>query len=1075
MERASPAEYVSVSATRKEPAPIGEIAMPGENDLTGAGPTPTPDIREAATFVPNYPDTQADPANASDTFPAPTNFANLDEFSGALVEIGLISLAELESFAADSAEGVLGLSRALVKAGKLTPYQAAAVYQKKSRGLLIGNYLILDKLGQGGMGVVFKARHRRLGRVGALKILPPSFARDRDAVMRFRREVEAAGRLKHPNLVAAQDADEDRGVHFLVMDYVEGRDLDRIVQDRGPMQVSQAIDCMIQAARGLEAAHAQGIVHRDIKPGNLMLDNSGTVRVLDLGLARIVDAGNPFSKSVAGRLTQSGMYMGTIDYMAPEQAEDSHRVDHRADIYSLGCTLYYLLTGREPFPAETVLKRLMAHMERPAPSLRLARPDVPVALDEAYEKMMAKQPGGRPASMTELIALLEAAKSAAPAAQGLGTAPPKSKPDLKVFDEANLKRAGAPRTKAEPSILARPKEAEELVMGKEISLEDLVMDVRPEARPAPSPAAPKPRTSDAPALKRLAMAPPHRRQKNSRLMIVGAAATILAAAAVAGLVVSRRGDTAAPNVARVPAASPEPSVAAANDPPPPTPPAAPPARDIANLAALPKRESPAKAAPKAASAGPYWILLAAGNKHEGNIPSEMDQKLKELSSKNQEAKWAAFAPGDGWAILHGRNGIESHNIPDEAYRKILELGDPKQNAEIRSITFSPDGGWVILHGRNGFAEKNIPEDVAKALPLARAQGSELKSVAFGPGGACVVLYGSNRFYHSRISNDLLITLRDAQFPANSCFLGPDGLWVILQAGTNNGRPRWTYAGGGPQIPNYGAETPYVKLTDLYEKGQFKCYSYAFPVPAPTVASPTPTPSAVVVGTSAINKRLDEPLSMRFPTATQLVDVLTYIRKATKKGPDDPGIPIHVSPIGLQEVGRTMRSTVTIDSDGVPLKTTLKQVVGQLGMDYHVDDNVLIISARRELVQMKRDTVAVAADTSAATNAVLRKLAEPIPMSFGYSTPLSDVLKYIRTATRKSAGDPELKVSVDPVALQRVEKTMVSTIQNIELEGVPLRTSLRLLLRQLNLVYTVKNGTLVISSIDRIRSAHSPKQ
>ena len=265
---------------------------------------------------------------------------------------------------------MLGLSRTLVQAGKLTPYQAAAIYQKKSRGLLIGNYLILDKLGQGGMGMVFKARHRRLGRVGALKILPPSFARDRQAVMRFRREVEAAGRLKHPNVVAAVDADEDRGVHFLVMEYVEGRDLDRVVRDRGPMPVAQAIDCMIQAARGLEAAHAQGIVHRDIKPGNLMLDAAGTVRVLDLGLARIVDAANPFGKTAGGRLTESGMYMGTVDFMAPEQAEDSRRVDHRADIYGLGCTLYYLLTGRTPFDGATVLKRLMAHLEQPAPSLR---------------------------------------------------------------------------------------------------------------------------------------------------------------------------------------------------------------------------------------------------------------------------------------------------------------------------------------------------------------------------------------------------------------------------------------------------------------------------------------------------------------------------------------------------------------------------------------------------------------------------------------------------------------------------------------------------------------------------------
>ena len=203
--------------------------------------------------------------------------------------------------------------------------------------------------------MVFKARHRRLNRIVALKILPPSFARDRTAVLRFKREVEAAGRLKHPNIVAALDADEDRGVHFLVMEYVEGRDLDQLVRQRGPLSVVQAIDFLVQAARGLEAAHAEGIVHRDIKPSNLMLDSQGVVRVLDLGLARIVEASQPLgeAKGGAGRLTESGMYMGTVDYMAPEQAEDSRRADHLADIYSLGCTLFFLLAGREPFGGET--------------------------------------------------------------------------------------------------------------------------------------------------------------------------------------------------------------------------------------------------------------------------------------------------------------------------------------------------------------------------------------------------------------------------------------------------------------------------------------------------------------------------------------------------------------------------------------------------------------------------------------------------------------------------------------------------------------------------------------------------
>ena len=195
--------------------------------------------------------------------------------------------------------------------------------------------------------------------------------------MRFRREVDVAARLSHPNIVSVLDADEDRGVQFMTMEYIEGNDLDRLVRDGGVLPVDQALDCVIQAARGLEAAHAQGIVHRDIKPGNLMLDGSGLVRVLDLGLARLVEASNPFGETASGPLTQSGTYMGTVDFMAPEQGIDSRRVDHRADIYSLGCTLCYLLTGRAPFEGATVLARLMAHQDRAPSSLLAARPDVP--------------------------------------------------------------------------------------------------------------------------------------------------------------------------------------------------------------------------------------------------------------------------------------------------------------------------------------------------------------------------------------------------------------------------------------------------------------------------------------------------------------------------------------------------------------------------------------------------------------------------------------------------------------------------------------------------------------------------
>ncbi len=402
-----------------------------------------------------------------------------------------------------------------------TPYQSAAIYQKKSRGLLIGSYLILDKLGQGGMGVVFKAQHRKTGKVVALKILPPSFARDQQAVLRFKREIEAAGRLKHPNIVAALDADEDRGVHFLVMDYVACSDLDRVVRERGPMPVVQAIDCVIQAARGLEAAHAQGIVHRDIKPGNLMLDTAGMIRVLDLGLARIVDAANPFSKTAAGRLTESGMYMGTVDYVAPEQAEDSHRVDHRADIYSLGCTLYYLLTGKEPFPGETVLKRLLAHMERPAPSIRALRPAVAPAVDSAYQKMMAKRPDDRPASMAEVIALLESCKASGVEVEAQAGEAPKSRPELKVFNEPMLKRAGSAETKADPSIFAVGELRERTLIEHDLNLEDLVMDVRPEVRPAPLPPLPTPAPARIQPLKRRVTRQTRGRPSRNGLVLVG--------------------------------------------------------------------------------------------------------------------------------------------------------------------------------------------------------------------------------------------------------------------------------------------------------------------------------------------------------------------------------------------------------------------------------------------------------------------------------------------------------------------------------------------------------------------------
>jgi serine/threonine-protein kinase len=273
-------------------------------------------------------------------------------------------------------------------------------------------YEVIRELGAGGMGVVYRAEHRIMGRPVALKVMAPHLTAKPGAVERFRKEVRAAAQINHPNIVTAHDADEAGGLHFLVMEFVEGVSLDRFVAKKGPATVQLAAAFTRQAALGLQHAHEKGMVHRDIKPQNMMVTRKGQVKVMDFGLARFVHTDDedgaagrtapggrlPFGagRPVADPLTNPNLLMGTPDYLSPEQAKNSHAVDSRSDIYSLGCTLFFLLTGKPPFAsAPSLIDKLLAHTEQAPPDVRQLRPDVPEGLAAVLDTMLAKKPDDR--------------------------------------------------------------------------------------------------------------------------------------------------------------------------------------------------------------------------------------------------------------------------------------------------------------------------------------------------------------------------------------------------------------------------------------------------------------------------------------------------------------------------------------------------------------------------------------------------------------------------------------------------------------------------------------------------------
>lgn len=323
---------------------------------------------------------------------------------------GLVDGDTLESVtremraAGSDASDSRAIASELIRRELVTSWQADKLLQGRHKGFFLGRYRLMRLLGTGQMSAVYLGRHILMDHLCAIKVLPADKVGDTSYLGRFYREAKAVAALNHPNVIRAFDVDKQveagTEIHFLVMEYVEGKPLTKLVEEKDDHHIDLilAVDAVRQAAEGLAHAHAFNMVHRDIKPDNLLVNDRGEVKILDLGLARFFKTTDEESLT----LKHDERVIGTADYLAPEQAIDSHSVDSRADIYGLGCTFYYALTGHPPFTEGTLVQRLMAHQSQPVPPVTNERPDVPESLTKILERMLAKKAADRYQTAREL-------------------------------------------------------------------------------------------------------------------------------------------------------------------------------------------------------------------------------------------------------------------------------------------------------------------------------------------------------------------------------------------------------------------------------------------------------------------------------------------------------------------------------------------------------------------------------------------------------------------------------------------------------------------------------------------------
>ena len=331
----------------------------------------------------------------------------VDTFLANLRKSGLIDPTRLDQYLADLPGGrpadAFPLAKGLVRGGLLTPFQAGHLLKGKHQGFLVGGkYKVLDLLGTGGMGAVYLVEHLRLHCLYAMKVLPRERIKDPAALARFYREARATAAINHPNIVRTHDVDQDRSLHYLVMEYVDGCDLQRVLDANGALEGSAAAHLISQAAAGLQEIHDAGWVHRDVKPSNILVNRDGVVKILDLGLARFFEDAKSITQQYA-----EGSVIGTADYLAPELVADNNIVNIRSDIYSLGVVLYYLLAGRTPFGkgGSVAQKLLWANLREPDP-IEAIRPELPRELVAVLMRMLAKDPARRFQLPSEVIEAL---------------------------------------------------------------------------------------------------------------------------------------------------------------------------------------------------------------------------------------------------------------------------------------------------------------------------------------------------------------------------------------------------------------------------------------------------------------------------------------------------------------------------------------------------------------------------------------------------------------------------------------------------------------------------------------------